>query len=97
MNFKKKQSATNAFFSSQFNYCPLIWMCHNRTHSNKINRLHERCLRIICNDKRSFFEDLIEKYNSLCIHCQNLHALAKDMLKVCTKISPEIMQEMFLT
>ena len=31
----------NAFFKSQFNYCPLIWMCHNRDNNNKINRLHE--------------------------------------------------------
>ena len=31
MDFNKRKFALNAFFSSQFNYCPLIWMCHNRT------------------------------------------------------------------
>ena len=41
----------NAFFNSQFSYCPLIWMCHSRTNNSKKNRLHERCLRIIYNDK----------------------------------------------
>ena len=30
----------NAFFNSQFSYCPLIWMCHNRTTNRKVNRLH---------------------------------------------------------
>ena len=35
----------NTFFNSQFNYCPLIWMCYSRKNNNKINRLHERCLR----------------------------------------------------
>ena len=30
-------------------------MCHNRKHNNKINRLHERCLRLIYNDKHSSF------------------------------------------
>ena len=39
----------NAFFNSQFNYCPLVWMCHNHTTNRKINRIHERCLRIIYN------------------------------------------------
>ena len=51
MDLSKRRMAMNAFFNSQFNYCPLIWMCHNRTTNRKINRLHERCLRIIYNDK----------------------------------------------
>ena len=40
----------NLFFKVQFHYCPAIWMIHSRTLNNKINRLHERCLRIIYND-----------------------------------------------
>ena len=95
MDFSKKRLAVNAFFSSQFNYCPLIWMCHNRTYNNKINRLHERCLRMIYNDKRSSFEDLLEKDNSVSIHHKNLQALATEMFKVYNKTSPEIMQEIF--
>ena len=95
MDFNKKRLAVNAFFMAQFNYCPLIWMCHNRTYKNKINRLHERCLRLIYNDKRSSFEDLLEKDNSVSIHHKNLQALAIEMFKVHTKTSPEIMQEVF--
>ena len=95
MDFNKKRLAINAFFSSQFNYCPLIWMCHNRTHNNKINKLHERCLRMIYNDKRSSFKDLLEKDNSVSIHHKNLQALVTEMFKVYNKTSPEIMQEIF--
>ena len=51
----------NAFFNSQFNYFLLIWMCHSRENNNKINTLHERCLRITSNDKRSSFNALLEK------------------------------------
>ena len=29
MDFNKKRLAVNAFLMTQFNYCPLIWMCHN--------------------------------------------------------------------
>ena len=95
MDFNKKRLAVNAFFMAQFNYCPLMWMCHNRTHKNKINRLHERCFQLIYNDKRSSFEDLLEKDNSVSIHHKNLQALAIEMFKVHTKTSPEIMQEVF--
>ena len=36
-------------------------MCHSRINNTKINRLHERCLRIIYNDKASSFENLLDK------------------------------------
>ena len=35
------------FIQSQFNYCPLTWMSHNRTLNNKINRLHGMALGIL--------------------------------------------------
>ena len=81
---------------ARFNYCPLIWMCHNRTYKNKINRLHERCLRLIYNDKRSSFENLLEKDNFVSIHHKNIQALSIEVFKIHTKTSPEIMQEVFL-
>ena len=31
-----------SFLESQFSYCSLIWMFHNRTLNLKINALHER-------------------------------------------------------
>ena len=53
----------NAFFNSQFNYCSVIWMCNSRALNNKINRLDERCLPMIYNDKTSTFKELLEKDN----------------------------------
>ena len=73
MEFNEKRLLVNAFFMSQFNYCPLIWVCHNRTKNNKINRIHKRCLRLIYNEKISSFENLLNKdkyvsiYQSKCI------------------------------
>ena len=52
MALSKRRMVMNAFFNSQFNYCPLIWMFHNCMANSKINRLHGRCLRIIYNDKQ---------------------------------------------
>ena len=36
-----------SFVESQFSYCPLIWMFHNRSLNNRINNLHERSLRLV--------------------------------------------------
>ena len=30
-----------SFFTSQLNYCSLVWICYNRIINNKISRLHE--------------------------------------------------------
>ena len=43
MNLSKRRIPMNTFFNSRFNYCPMIWICHNCTINRKINRLHERC------------------------------------------------------
>ena len=69
----------NAFFNSQFSYCPLVWMCRSRTNNKKINKLNERCLRIVYNDKQSSFNELLEKDGSVSIHTRNTQMLATEM------------------
>ena len=47
MNKDKLKVIMKAFITSQFNYAPLTWMFHSRTLNNKINKLHERALRLV--------------------------------------------------
>ena len=70
-------------------------MCHNRTQNNKINRLFERCLRLLYNDKKSSFHDLLEKDGSVSIHYRNLRALATEMYRIYNGMAPEIVTEIF--
>ena len=95
METSKKRILMNPFFKSQFNYCPLVWMCCNRSLNTKIDQLHERCLRIVYNGKKSFFNDLLVKDDSASIHHQNLQKLAVGMFKVSRGLSPETVNELF--
>ena len=95
MGFAKRSLIVNVFFYSQINYCQLVWMCHNRTNNNKINHLHERRLRLIYNDKKSSFEDLLQKDGSVSIHHRNLRTLAVELFKVFKGLSPVIFAEAF--
>ena len=85
-----------AFVESQFGYCPLIWMFHRRGLNNKINRIHERALRITYKDKSSTFQELLEKDNSVSIHHRNMQKLATEIYKVLHGFSAPILNDIFV-
>ena len=84
-----------SFVISQFNYCPLTWMFHNRTLNNKINKLHERALQFVYKDINLSFQDLLDLDNSMTIHHRNIQKLAIEMYKIKNKLSPIPMMDIF--
>ena len=76
MNMNKRRTIMKAFIIAQFGYCPLVWMFHSRTLNNRINKIHERALRIVCNDEQSSFNGLLIKDGAITIHQRNIQALA---------------------
>ena len=79
MGITKKHIIMNAFFTLQFSYCPLVLMYLSRTNDNKINRFHERCLQIVYNDKKSSFNELLEKDGSVSIYLRSIQILTTEM------------------
>ena len=68
IDFDKRRVLMKSFIQSQFNYCPLIWMMHSRKLEHKINKIHERSLRIVYNDSNASFENLLERDQSVSVH-----------------------------
>ena len=85
----------NAFFNTQFSHCPLTWMFHSRKFNNKINRMYEKCLRIVYNENTSSYEELLEIDNSVSVHQRNIKILATKLYKIVNKLSPNIMKDVF--
>ena len=83
-----------AFITSQFSYCPLIWMFHSRNLNNKINRIHERALRLVYQNNLSFSE-LLDLDNSVTVHQKNLQVLVTEIYKVKNGIASEITKDIF--
>ena len=94
-NKSKLRLIMNAFFSFQFGYCPLVWMFHNRRYNNKINCLHERMLRIVYKDCKSYFVELLSEDKSFTVHHTNVQKLAIEMYKVKNELCTKIMLNLF--
>ena len=95
MGINKRRILMKSYIFSQFNYCPLIWMCHSRSLNNKINQIQERGLQNVYRDCKSSFKELLQKDKSITIHQKNLQHLAIEICKVKMSISAKIMNEIF--
>ena len=95
LDSNKLRIIMKTFIDSQFNYCPLTWMFHSRQLNTKINRLHERALRIVYKNPNLTFQQLLVLDKSFCIHHRNLQKLAVEMFKIKNKLVPTPMQELF--
>ena len=58
----------SSYITSQFNYCPLVWMIYNRKLNKKINKFHERALRIVYGDHKTSFSEFLNIDKSVSIH-----------------------------
>ena len=70
-------------------------MFFSRKANSKINKLHERALRIVYQDGISNFEELLEKYNSFSIHHQNIQTSATEMYTVHYSLSENSFYNIF--
>ena len=95
-SFENRRMLLKTFIESQFSYCPLVWMFHGRVINQRINRLHERALRLVYDDLTSSFEELLNKDNSYTIHQRNIQTLALEIFKTKNNCNPEFMKDIFV-
>ena len=96
MDTKKQRVIMNGFITSQFSYCPLVWMFNSRTLNNRINKIHKKALRLVYkNETFSSFDDLLKRDKSVSIYQKNLQILAKEIYKTKNDLGPKIMKDTF--
>ena len=87
-------SICNVVILSNFNYCPLIWLFCNKGANKKIDRAHNRLLKILHNDYGSAFQSLLALNNSFTIHVKNLRKLMTEIYMSQNNINPSIVWEL---
>ena len=68
-------------------------MFHNRALNNRINRVHERALRLAYQNKNLPFNELLELDNAVPIHQRNLQILVTEIFKVKSNLVPELKKQ----
>ena len=91
MDSSEKRTIMKAFIASHFSYCPLMWMFHSRELNNKINRIHERSLRLVYSDKTSTFQKLLDKDKTVSVHHRNIQVLPTEIFKRVNDLAPTMM------
>ena len=95
MDPDKLRLLMNSFIKSQFSYCPLIWMFHDRGLNSKVNKIQERALRIVYKDSHADYETLLKLDNAVSIHQRNLQYLMIEIYKTKNNLNPSFMSEIF--
>ena len=84
----------NTFINSQFNYAPLIWMFSRKTLYHKIEKIHQKALKVIYQFEESY-ENLLLESSSVSVNQKNLRFLVTEIYKSTTQINPEFMWPYF--
>ena len=95
LTFQQKKIVLSSFVHCHFSYAPLAWMFHSREINHKINRVHERALRILYNDELSSFMELLKKDGGFTVHERNIQKLLTEMFKAKNNIEPHLLQGIF--
>ena len=83
----------NSFVTSKFNYCPLVWHFCGATNSNKIEKIQERCLRIIYKDYESSYNRLLGMANTTTLVISRLRILILEVFKSIRQLNPKCISD----
>ena len=72
MPLTQRRTLMKAYFKSQLNYGPLVWMNNSRSLNNRINNLQKRALKLVYKEFSFIFSHLLEKDKFVFIYQRNL-------------------------
>ena len=87
----QRKTLLNSFIKSQFSYCPLIWMFTSKGLNQKINRIHEKSLRLVLNVHQSTLDKMLNTLNEKTIHQQCIDGLLTEVYNFLNGYSSDIM------
>ena len=85
----------NSYISSNFNYCPIVWMFTGKINLEKIEKTNKRALRYVANNYEAEYDDMCQDQKVLNIHKRCIKTVAIQMYKIKHQLVPIYVQELF--
>ena len=95
LNLEQAQVLAETYISSNFRYCPLVWILCGKMSDNLILKTHYRTLRAIYDTQTRSYEELLHLSGKKKIHTQNLQILMVEIYKCLNNISPPFTWDYF--
>ena len=92
---KEKEVLINTFVYSNFNYCPLVWHFSTKKSTTKIEKIQERCLRLLHNNTLETYDVLLKELKKPSMEVRRLRTLATEIFKTLNDMNPSYMKEIF--
>ena len=97
LDLKGRIDVYNAFISSNFRYCDIIWHFCSAKSTYNIEKLNKRALRVTLNDFISCYSTLLDKMQSTPLFTQRIRSIACEVFKSLHKLNPKFMHDIFRT
>ena len=90
-----KKIIYNSYISSNFTYCPIVWMFTGKMNMEKLEKTNKRALRYVVNDDDADYVDICRDQKVLNIHRRCIKTVAVQMYKIKHQLVPQYVQELF--
>ncbi len=95
LNVLAKKKVFNVFNWANLNYCTLVWINRNKTDLARLQKVQERAVRLIFNDKMSTYIGLLQRVGVPSVLIRWQWVLATEVYKALHGLSPLYIQNLF--
>ena len=91
-----KKILLESFVSSCFNYCPIVWHFCSNNSTKRMERVQERALRILLDDKTSPYTELLILAEKPSLEIKRMQQLSIEIFKTLHDLNPSFMKNIFI-
>ena len=94
-NENSKNMLYKTYIMSNFNYCSAIWNYCSSKSIIKLEKLNKRALRIVLNDDKCTYHDLLRISQNICLFSMRRECIMKTVFKCTHNIAPSYLRDLF--
>ena len=95
MNEGERKLLVDTHVISQLKYSSTVWNICGLTEIHKLEKIHERCVRFIYQDKDKSYFDILNENNITTLYGERMRTMCCEIFKTINGLNAEYMKDMF--